>query len=468
MKWAHRARDGNHHKKMFPMILAVFLAILFTSYGYAAVNTKLSISGDAYVRVESDIRITGIRLTNATNASEIFQSNYSKNTITTGVRLNDTASVMTYEYTVKNDTNEDYLITAIKELSNVNQNINYTNTALVKTVIPAHSSKTFQLSFTTTASSQTTTLALEFTFSPDQVTPPVITGGSHNWSANDMTISIKTAGTATSGIKHYEYYLSDKAESPGGNVTGTTTGNVTVSVEGTKYIYYRTVSNLGKKSSWSNYRITNIDKATPTITMLAAGSYDMSDSRDIATSTFGVGGGKTTCTNTTMGGGSAFTKMSSIDAFGKQTVKCTATGNNGKSASKTVTYTIYKLMNASTLPCKTDSGTGSCTKSGTSVIVPASYILFGPYKKASKGCYKVTYDGSGFANNISYEAYQNDPLIKYTVLSKSVTSTKVTYYFKLDADATGSGIEVVIRNYTSGNVTVKTIKVEPVSTCPAS
>ncbi len=467
MKYFSRARDGTASKRMLPITLAIFLAILFASFGYAALNTKLQVSGEAYVRVESDIRITDIRLISATNANETFQSNYSKNTITMGVNLNDTTSVMTYEYTVKNDTDEDYLITNIKELSNVNQNINYTNTAITKTVIPAHSSKTFQLSFTTTAQSQTTSLALQFIFALEEVTPPTITGGSNSWTASNQTITMKTAGTATSGVKHYEYYISDNLATPGENVTGTTTGNVTVSVEGTKYIFYRTVSNLGKKSAWSNYRITKVDKATPTITMLAAGSYDMSDSRDIATSTFGAGGGKTSCTNTTLGG-SAFTKMSSINAFGKQTIKCTATGNNGKSASKTVTYTMYALMNGANMSCKTDAMTGNCTKSGTSLIVPAGYIQFGPYKKASKGCYKVTYDGSGFANNISYEAYQNNPAIGYTVLSKSVTSNRVTYYFKLDADATGSGIEVVIRNYTSGNVTIKTIKVEPVSTCPAS
>jgi len=465
----HRKRDGTKINYILPIFLITVLITIFTSYGYAALNTKMSISGEAYVRKESDIRITGIRLISESNANETFQSKYSKNTITMGVNLTNNTSLVTYEFTVVNNAGEDYVIESITDL-NSNANVRYTNTALEKTIIKANSTQNYRVTLQTNLTNQTTNLTLEFKFATDKVTPPVITGGSNNWSANNMTISIQTQGTATSGIKNYEYYVSDVLESPGDKVTGTTTSNVTISIEGTHYVFYRTVSNTGKKSSWSGYRITNIDKQTPILAMREAGNYEMSSTATIVSSaTFGVGGGKTECVNVTTGSNTNIITFQNIKGFGKYEIKCTATGNNGKTATLSKIYAMGGVLNASYgLRCKDASSGAACTKSGTSWKVPAGGIQFGPYFQAIKGCYKVTYSGSGFNTSQDFRSYQNQPSIAYTILSKNITSANVTYYVNIAANTTGSGIEFVLRNDSTTAVTINSVKIESVSTCPAS
>ena len=107
--------------------------------------------------------------------------------------------------------------------------------------------------------------------------PPVIQGGNSIWTADDVTISVKTSGTALSGVKYYEYYLSTSNPTPPSTTvkpTGTsatmseTNGNIVLSIngiknssgtfntavpiEGIKYVWYRTVSNHYTRSAWSN------------------------------------------------------------------------------------------------------------------------------------------------------------------------------------------------------------------------
>ena len=88
---------------------------------------------------------------------------------------------------------------------------------------------------------------------------PSLTGGSDNWVATAPTIKVSSAGTAISGVKEYEYYKSTSSTAPTDSTTatGTTTiGEVTISDEGTTYIWYRTVSNNDFKSVWSSFQAT--------------------------------------------------------------------------------------------------------------------------------------------------------------------------------------------------------------------
>ena len=98
-------------------------------------------------------------------------------------------------------------------------------------------------------------------------TAPSLTGGSDNWVSTVPTIKVSSAGTAISGVKHYEYYKSTSSTAPTDSTTatGTTSGNVTISDEGTTYIWYRTVSNNGFKSAWSSFQVTNLDTTTPEV-----------------------------------------------------------------------------------------------------------------------------------------------------------------------------------------------------------
>lgn len=91
-------------------------------------------------------------------------------------------------------------------------------------------------------------------------TTPIIKGGSSNWLTEPATISLQQVSTSSSGIKHYEYYKTSSSGLPTDNTeaTGTTTNTLTVSDGGTTYIYYRAVSNSGRKSSWSLPQVINL------------------------------------------------------------------------------------------------------------------------------------------------------------------------------------------------------------------
>ena len=97
-------------------------------------------------------------------------------------------------------------------------------------------------------------------------TAPTLTGGSNSWVATAPTIKVSSAGTALSGVKEYEYYKSTSSTAPTDEVTatGTTSGNLTVSDEGTTYVWYRTVSNNGNRSTWSSFQVIKLDTTKPT------------------------------------------------------------------------------------------------------------------------------------------------------------------------------------------------------------
>ena len=108
----------------------------------------------------------------------------------------------------------------------------------------------------------------KITVNNQRPTAPSLTGGSDNWVSTAPTIKVSSAGTAISGVKHYEYYKSTSSTAPTDSTTatGTTSGNVTISDIGTTYIWYRTVSNNGFKSAWSSFQVTNLE----TIPLLSA------------------------------------------------------------------------------------------------------------------------------------------------------------------------------------------------------
>lgn len=109
----------------------------------------------------------------------------------------------------------------------------------------------------------------------EEVKSPVIAGGSENWNNKNVSINIEKGGSAYSGVKNYEYYVTNSDSIPDYNVsiTGVTDNISTISNEGINYIFYRTVSNDGNKSNWSNNNIVKIDKTVPTINSITPQNY---------------------------------------------------------------------------------------------------------------------------------------------------------------------------------------------------
>lgn len=101
-------------------------------------------------------------------------------------------------------------------------------------------------------------------------TPPELSEGAPNYvSRLPIEITIEKEGSALSDIDHYEYIISDREITNFDNITptGTTDNILSIDSEGTKYIYYRTVSKNGTTSSWSKPSIVKIDTSSPIVTI---------------------------------------------------------------------------------------------------------------------------------------------------------------------------------------------------------
>lgn len=97
-------------------------------------------------------------------------------------------------------------------------------------------------------------------------TAPVIAGGSNDWSNSGRTITVSEAGSAFSGIAKYQYYVStSNSDQVNGDWADVSGNSVTVSTEGTHYVFFRTVSNAGNISDVSNSQTVKVDRTAPTV-----------------------------------------------------------------------------------------------------------------------------------------------------------------------------------------------------------
>ncbi len=139
------------HKINYQICLLVFIIIcIFSiSIGYSSLNTDLSISGDAHVRVDEECRITNITMASASNDGyETYNPKYSKNSINSFVTLPNINSTLTYNVTIINKSNKKYLVDNIKQESYSNHNINYSITGIEKEdVINENETLTFTITF---------------------------------------------------------------------------------------------------------------------------------------------------------------------------------------------------------------------------------------------------------------------------------------------------------------------------------
>ena len=140
------------------------IVILSISIGYSALNTDLSISGDAVVRVDDEFRIIDVKLVEQTNgAYELYNSNYSKYSATFSVVLPNQNSTITYEVTVENDSPYKYKLDSIKRKNN--NDIVYTISNLIgNEVIEEKEIQTYFITLSTTSNNISDTLILDFDF----------------------------------------------------------------------------------------------------------------------------------------------------------------------------------------------------------------------------------------------------------------------------------------------------------------
>ncbi len=106
--------------------LIIVVCIIFMSIGYSALNSELSISGEALVEPVTEIKITNITTLSAEDgAFTTYNPTFTKNTSNTSVTLPNENSNITLILEVTNSTSDYYHLDKIFEESNSNNNIKY-------------------------------------------------------------------------------------------------------------------------------------------------------------------------------------------------------------------------------------------------------------------------------------------------------------------------------------------------------
>lgn len=154
-------------KIVIPII--VFLILGFTSYGYAALNTELQLSGEAYVRTDADIRITNLKLSAmGSGGYELYNSKYFQKNLSVFPMLPSGQSAL-YEVEITNKSGDDYFLKDIISTGSFEL-----VDAKIYSSFPKNSVKTFFLKVTNKdASSKELSLSMEFVFEKDK--EPTIT-----------------------------------------------------------------------------------------------------------------------------------------------------------------------------------------------------------------------------------------------------------------------------------------------------
>ena len=130
-------------------MLLIIIVVLSLSIGYSALNTDLNISGEAIVRADSDIRITDIKLDNTlNNGKEMYSPEFTKDTTTMSVSLNNQNSIVTYNVTITNKTGKKIKVKDIIEENNSNNNISYEIIGLSENGVYSGEKINFQIMFT--------------------------------------------------------------------------------------------------------------------------------------------------------------------------------------------------------------------------------------------------------------------------------------------------------------------------------
>lgn len=136
-------------KKIMQIILLI--SIITTTIAYSGLSTNLAITSEASFRSISDIRITNIELQKSNDgAIEQYKSMYTKDTTTTGIKLPNANSKITYKITVENRGEVDQTIYKILTESTNDINVKYEISEYnEKEIINFNSTKTFLITFFT-------------------------------------------------------------------------------------------------------------------------------------------------------------------------------------------------------------------------------------------------------------------------------------------------------------------------------
>ena len=93
-------KNWKYDKHIF-IILIILLCFSFQTIAFSALSTTMNIDGVGYARMKTDVRITDVLLKNVNDATTNYDE-FSKNTISTGITLNNNTSSVVYTIEVSN------------------------------------------------------------------------------------------------------------------------------------------------------------------------------------------------------------------------------------------------------------------------------------------------------------------------------------------------------------------------------
>ena len=161
-------------KTIIPFVL-LLVTICIVTFSYAAYSTNLIIGMEGVVKsYKEDITVTNVAFSTLTNATEVFNPEFTTNTATFHISLNNTSTVV-YNVTIANNTDVDKKISRLN-IVKTNDNVDLDKNALsVGTVIPANSTITITYEISTSETTdQSDDIRLEYSFIDSSVTRPYI------------------------------------------------------------------------------------------------------------------------------------------------------------------------------------------------------------------------------------------------------------------------------------------------------
>ena len=231
-------------KGIIPIFIVIMTVLtILISIGYAALNTNLNVSGEAFIRAKDNVRISRVDLSDAANDGyETYNPEYSKRTTKIYTTLPKDNSSVTYTVKVTNSTGVKYKVDSI-EVDNTNPNVSCTPNIEVDSILEDGITE-----FTITANykngmSQDTNLdacEIKYEFSPLDKTPPVLSIQLVKDNGNTKTIKItaEVDGSGLSPDNVYKYYLSTSSTEPAGGQWKEYTNDVGFEISGDLEVKY--------------------------------------------------------------------------------------------------------------------------------------------------------------------------------------------------------------------------------------
>ena len=95
-------KKNNKKLKLFSLIFLILFCLYFQTVAYSAINSTMTIKGDAYARVDADVRITNFKLSSSSLNSTSSYEEFSVNTIASKFNLLDSSSSIVFDVEVTN------------------------------------------------------------------------------------------------------------------------------------------------------------------------------------------------------------------------------------------------------------------------------------------------------------------------------------------------------------------------------